>query len=363
MKITAFIFNLSRGGAQGVFVNIVNNLHKANQEIKIVLQDSKNALYMEELQPDIPICDLQVKNKKKLLFYIIDYVKKNKIETALVFSHEITVYLYMAKKIMKQDFVIISRCLNTMSYEYGMSKSFFRKYITRSFILMFYRKSDLIIAQSHGIKEDLIENFRVSSEQIIVINNPIGLKFENEMDRKTTCAREPYILYAGRLEEQKGLEMLLEAFSILNTRKIKLVCVGSGSQENKLKKKAEELGIYDRVEFVPHTNRIVEYYCAASATVLNSFYEGFPNVLVESISCGTPVVAYDLPSGPSEIILDGKNGYLVKYLDIQDLAEKIDMTLTRKWDRSSIKKTAMRFRQEVILPQYLILIEQYQSGR
>ena len=117
------------------------------------------------------------------------------------------------------------------------------------------------------------------------------------------------------------------------------------------------MGIRTRVDFIEHTRNIISFYKSAKATVLTSYYEGFPNVLVESLACGTPAVAYDLPSGPREIIMEGVNGYLANYMDVNDFAEKLDICLKSKWNCEKIKKTAQRYSSETIMQKYLDLLK------
>src|SRR5690606_4579843 len=125
---------------------------------------------------------------------------------------------------------------------------------------------------------------------------------------------------------------LLEAFCRLEDKEVILKLLGKGSLENELKKLAKDLGIEDRVIFEGFQEDVISYIISAKVVALTSLYEGFPNVLVESIALGTPVVSFDCQSGPSEIIIDGVNGYLVKYLDKDDFAKKLDLALTKDFD-------------------------------
>lgn len=354
IKIVAFIFDLSHGGAQGVLVNVCNFLNSLdNVVVEVVVQNLKNAVYKNELSSDIQVTSFDVDSTKQMLKPLKEYVKKNDFDYAFAFSPEIAVNLVLARKKVKKDFKIVGRCINTLSIEFKHAKTFFRKYVTKNLIKRYYRNVDIAVAQSKGMADDLLSNFGFSKDKIVVINNAMNPKFESEArNNEAICEKDDYILYVGRLEQQKGLEMLLESFRQIKDTNVKLYIVGNGSQKEMLKALAIEYKISERVKFVEYTRDIIDYFRKAKMTVLSSYFEGFPNVLVESIACGTPVVSFDLPSGPSEIILEGKNGYLVDYLDCEQLADKIDKALLNEWNQGEIKNTSMRYSRENIMSKY-----------
>lgn len=360
MRIKAFISTLQQGGgAQRVFANVVEKISVAH-ETEIVVMNDADRSYRAELD-EIPMVDLETRRMKLMFFYLYRYIRQcGGFDIAFVFSHEISVYLYIIKKLLKRNFRIVSRCLNTMSYEYRLAEGAFRKYVTGPVVKRFFRKVDLIIAQSEGMKKDLIENYGAGEAKVLVINNPLAGGFERAMLEEQPldmAGRSNYILYVGRLEKQKGLEMLLRAFAGLDDKDIELYLVGEGSKADELAGLAEECGIADRVRFKGFTAELIPYYRRARSLVLSSYYEGFPNVLIEALACGTPVVAYDLPSGPREIIENGVNGYLAKYLDVEDLARCMERTLHTQWDTGAIVQTAMRYRRDVIIAQYCDALE------
>ena len=98
---------------------------------------------------------------------------------------------------------------------------------------------------------------------------------------------------------------------------------------------------------------IIPYYLYAKATILTSFYEGYPNVLIESIALGTPVVSFDCKSGPSEIIQNNKNGYLVRYLDVEDLKDKISQILITNFNREDVINTVKKKIKLNIYPNFM----------
>ncbi len=358
MKVVAFICNLSKGGAQGVFVNVVNYIYKRGIEIDVVVQSMDNPIYMEKLDKKISITSLEATNAKRMLLPLKKYLKKHEFTHALVFGSEIAINLYFLRKCLRRDFKIIGRSLNTLTQEFSYADGFFRKQITSRLIKKFFHKIDFAIAQSNNMKDDMVANWGFSEEKVVVINNALQPEYEDEAVSNSQSDKEDYIMYAGRLEKQKGIEMLLQAFSMLNEKTIDLKIIGSGSLKDNLVRQCEELGIEDRVTFIEHKTKIMDYYKRARIVVMTSYFEGFPNVLVEAIACGTPIVSYDLPSGPREIIVEGVNGYLVPYLDIVKFSKALDLALTKNWNAKKIKETSFRYFRENIMPKYIRVIEE-----
>lgn len=349
--ITAFIFDLSKGGAQGVFVTVMNYFAREGYKVRVVVQNLNDAVHKDELHDSIEMHSLETNSAKDSLMKLIKYVRKNNIENAWVFGPELAVNLYIAKKITGKKFPIYARSINTLSEEFKRTNSFFRKYVTHSLIRMLYHKVNAIVAQSINMGNDLIDNYDFKKSQVYVINNALSDIYDQEIRNPVETLKYDYLLYVGRLEEQKGLKMLLKSFAMMDNKAIKLFIVGEGSQKEELIQVANDLGISNRVDFVGYASDVLDYYRGATATVLTSYYEGFPNVLIESIACGTPVIAFDLPSGPKEIINDD-NGLLVKYLDVAKMAAAFDIAIEKNWDRNRIKASAGRYSQQTILHKY-----------
>ena len=357
MKVTAFICDLSEGGAQGVFVNVVNYIYSKGIDIDIVVQSIKKPIYKNKLNENIKITSLNSSNAKKNILPLKKYLEKNEITHALAFGSELAVSLYFLRKLMKQDFKIIGRSLNTLTQEFSYADGFFRKQITARLIRCFFHKIDFAIAQSNNMKDDMVENWGFNEEKVIVINNALQQAYENEATSDNKNDKDNYIMYAGRLEKQKGIEMLLQAFSMLDDKIVNLKIIGSGSLKDNLMRQCNELGIEDRVTFIGHTTDIIKYYKKARIVAMTSYYEGFPNVLVEAIACGTPVVSFDLPSGPKEIIIEGVNGHLVPYLNVERFSKALSMALGESWDEKKVKKTSFRYMRKEIMPKYIKVIE------
>ena len=134
-----------------------------------------------------------------------------------------------------------------------------------------------------------------------------------------------------------------------------LVIIGSGSMQQELESKITELGLQDTIKLKPFTSDIESEYLAASLFVMSSHFEALPMVLLESASYGLPAVAFDVKTGPSDIIEHGSSGYLVENGDLQGFALKVlelmrDESKRASFGRAAAQIVAQRFSKQAILP-------------
>nr|AXY99962.1 gt3 [Proteus penneri] len=349
-EIYLFIGQLCQGGGERVCINLANSFIKKNITVNLIVFNLNNDFYSSELDEKVNLINFNTSNPIRLFINIRKIIKRrNPYSKILSFNYHISFYLSILRKFY--SFEYITRSLNTLSLEFKNRKSLKDKIIK---ILVIYglNSSKKIISQSNGMKNDLL-NFIISPEKIVTINNPINNKYTYMQEkREKREKKEKYILYVGRLSEQKGLEYLLHAFKKVKNE-YTLLIIGNGEKLNELKELSINLKIDERVKFLGQKNDITSFYINASLTVLSSIYEGFPNVLLESIACGTPVVSFDCPSGPSEIIINGVNGYLAEYLNSNDLAEKINMALSYNFEQEKVKNTILKFHTKNITNEYI----------
>lgn len=177
-------------------------------------------------------------------------------------------------------------------------------------IKFFYNKADGIASVSELIKKDLVNNFNVSEEKISVIYNPYDIKKIQNLAREEIPGHEreifdsPVIINMGRLTEQKGQINLIRSFLKVKktVQNAHLVILGEGKLLKDLKRLAKRYKIESDIHFLGFKANPFCYIKRAKVFVLSSLYEGFPNALVEAMSCNTPVISTDCKSGPREII-------------------------------------------------------------
>ena len=212
------------------------------------------------------------------------------------------------------------------------------------------RQTDHVTVVSHALKRE-VERL-VPGAPIEVLPMGVDLKrftperYSGEIKRKYSV-EGPFLLFVGRLSEEKGLEYLLNAMPqiIKSFPSVKLLVVGSGVLEDRLKMICVDLNIRERVVFVGALTHeaLASYYATADVLIGPSLREGFGLVFAEALACECAVVASDLP-GIVDIIRDGKTGFLVRPADSRGIADQVTRLLA---DKSSAKTVARQGRQYV----------------
>jgi glycosyltransferase involved in cell wall biosynthesis len=199
-----------------------------------------------------------------------------------------------------------------------------------------YLQADAIVAVSDGVAVDLAEAVGIPSAAITTLHNPtltpdLATRLAQPVEHPWFAAGgPPVVLSIGRLAHQKDFPTLLRAFARVHERRpLRLAIGGKGSpmQVARVHELADQLGIRADVTVLGFLSNPLPYMARAAVFVLSSRYEGFPNVLVEALAAGTPVVSTDCPSGPREILDNGAYGSLVEVGDDAALAEAIARTL------------------------------------
>lgn len=178
------------------------------------------------------------------------------------------------------------------------------------------RKLDRFVVLTKADKKD----WQKVTPEVEQIYNPLPFVSDevSSLDEKRCIA-------AGRLENQKNFKDLVTAWKIVDARHPDwmLSIYGDGSQKESLQAQIESMGLKGKVTLEGRTNNVRKELLGSSCLVMSSRYEGFPMILLEALTAGLPIVSYDCPKGPSEIVTIGANGYLAKVGDTATLAQGI----------------------------------------
>jgi len=219
------------------------------------------------------------------------------------------------------------------------------------------RKSDAVVALSEGDAAD----WRIINKRVYSIPNIVHL---NESGLYSSCAQKA-VIYVGRLSRQKDIDSLLRIWEYVYPKNPdwRLDIYGEGELKEQYTEKIRSLNT--NIHVYEPTANIMDRYRDHSILLLTSFYEPFGLVLPEAMSCGLPVVAFDCPYGPADIITNGVDGFLIKNRDIQAFADRAcqlieDEELRRRMGQNGII-SSQRYRADVIMPKWISLFEKLLS--
>lgn len=202
------------------------------------------------------------------------------------------------------------------------------------------RETDLIIAGTPQEKQDLVRLYGVLPGRVRAIPCGVDRGLFRPLEQCSVRQAlgldgEKIVLFVGRLDPLKGLDLLLRALALARNRdRARLLLVGEGDGEHqRLKTLAGELGLEEKVSFLGAVEHraLPAYYNAADVCVLPSYYETFGMAVLESLACGTPVIATPVGYAPY-LLRHGGNGFLLRERTPQALAELLDACLEREWD-------------------------------
>ncbi len=349
-KLMIVIHSLRGGGAERVLVNLLKGLDRRDFSINLILYER----IFDYSPPDnIEVASLEIEASKNLFKLIKGFVSKI-IRLALVFrkgkpdvifsllsSTNVTVILAKLLSGAKSTVIVSEHTHPTVNLRNELYGS-----ITKRFMKVCYPWADRIVAVSRAIRQDLIDNFHIPENKVNVIYNPVDTKEIEHLSREAVehpwfHESIPVIISVGRLTKQKGYPVLLQAFSrVKKDIPCRLAIIGEGEDRSNLRDLARDLGLGSDVAFLGFRKNPFKYMSKASVFVLSSLYEGFPNVILEAMALGLPVISADCPSGPSEIIEDGKSGLLLPVEDSDALADAIIKVLKDQTLREALGSEA-----------------------
>ncbi|MEK9629127.1 MAG: glycosyltransferase family 4 protein [Nitrospinota bacterium] len=322
-RLTLVIYKMSGGGAQRILSILANYFAEKNWIITLITFDDGRQPSFYKLHTSITCRPLSIMRDQRGLvktlimhllrpFVLRKAIRESKPDVVIAFI-DLTNILTLVSTIGLKIPVIISERVNPAYHSIGFFWSTLRMWV--------YRWASCLVVQTR----DAMSGFSSSIQKIsCIIPNPVIPV--NETEGKCVSKEEHKIIMAmGRLCRQKGFDMLLKAFSRLEKQfpKWHLYIWGEGEEKESLLKMRDDLGLNERVFLRGMVNDHHGVMMQADIFVLSSRYEGFPNVLGEAMACGRPVVSFDCPSGPGEMIVDGVNGLLIRNLNDKDLAEGI----------------------------------------
>lgn len=360
-RLIFFMPSIEGGGVEKNLILIANYISKFKKDINLITFDDSFNKYFDK---KINIINFKKKSSKKFSKYfkyisciyllIKEYFRNNNF---LLFSFQANIYMIILSYFL--SFKIISRSNSSPS---GWSQSFIKKLIFK----FFFKKADCIIVNSKQFQLEFKKKFNVKTN---LIYNPLNkeeiikkskLNFNKNLFQKNRLN----IINIARLTDQKDHLTLIKALKIVNQNiKFNLIIIGYGANKNFIQKKIKDFNLQKFIKILGYKSNPFPYLRASDLFVLSSKYEGLPNVILEAQTLKKYVISSDCPTGPKEILLNGKIGTLFKVGDYKKLASEIlNYSKNKKKTENKTKKAFhMLNRFEFIknCNKYLFLINKY----
>lgn len=360
--IAIVLHDLRGGGAERAMLRLARGIAAMGRRVELVLIRGGGA-YLDDIPPGIDVRTLDCPRVSKSIPALASYFRQTRPKAVLsALTHMNLATVAAAKLAGLQARVVVSE-RNQISSKAKDASTLWQQSVYRA-VPAIYRGADMIVAVSHGVADDLARFGRLPENRICVIHNPV---FDNDVETLANAPANhgwfeqsgpPIVLAAGRLHRQKGFDVLLEAFAIARAETdCRLVIVGEGQERAALMATAERLGLAYDIDLPGFVENPFALMARAGAFVLSSRWEGFPNALVEAMACGAPVIATACPSGPREILADGRYGTLVPVDDPHALAKALIATLRNPPHTRASQARAQSFSVAAAARRYLDVLE------
>lgn len=353
-KIFLCIPTLHGGGAERVFKYIIEYLDKAEYQIQLVLlQNSKGlpslfhkkGVVTHNLNCRLPLAFLK-------LPLLILKEKPDIVLSTICYMNIVTGFCSWLLKSSNSIFIARESGIPSIRVQY--TKTFWN---SPWLYKLAYKHFDCVICQSKDMAREVHELYKVPTELIFTISNPVDTNFV----RSQASGNSPLsfsksminILAVGRLHPQKGYDLLIQALARTTKKNAHLHILGTGGIFDQLTILVENLGLSDRVSFYGYVNNPYPFMRNADLFVISSIAEGFPNSLLEALALGCPSIAFNGIGGTKELIEQGVNGSLVELGNIDLLASEIDRCSSALFDRKRIaSEIAIRYDVFTIIKKY-----------
>jgi len=335
MPKAAFVLaDLEAGGAQRVILTVARNMDRGRIDPILVVINPWGPLRLD-LPDSLPVHRMNVARLRHAIPGLVRLLRRLSPDVVLTTVSHLNLSLLAMRRFLPKNTRVLVREANTPSARiHGTAHPRAYGFLYRRL----YPRSDAILCNSEYMKQDMAELLPSAEERMHVIPNPVDTeRIRTGMDRGKNSyeAGRVNLVSVGRLNRQKGYDLLLRAMGAAGAQApgLRLYLVGDGPEKASLEGLSQELGLKGTVFFVGHQDNPYPFMAHADLFVSSSRYEGSPNAVLESLACGTPVLAFDCPGGTREIIAEDRNGWLVPAEDIEAMTTKLlELVRNRAWE-------------------------------
>jgi glycosyltransferase involved in cell wall biosynthesis len=355
--VAFFLPSLSGGGAEHAMISLAEEFFERGVSVDVVVAQAVGP-HLQRAQRVARVVDLEASRILRTPLRLARYLRTERPSALLSSLPHANIVAVAARRLSGTSVRLVLREGNDLFADASASRVI-RTRLTPLAARVTYPHCDLVIVNSQAMAQRLRSWRGLASGRVRVISNPLATSRIMEL-----AAREsphewfdpnspPVLLSVGRLEPQKDVATLLRALARVRTqRPVRLVILGQGSQRSNLEALAIELGVQAEVALPGFVENPYAWMSRASALVLSSRWEGSPNVLVEALFLGLPIVSTDC-AGARELLSEGELGRLTPPGDDEAMADAIVNTLDSPGDGSKMTASVRKNRVGDIAEQFL----------
>ena len=362
-RLAIFLPSLAGGGAEKSMLRLAAGIAQRGYPVDLVLSHAQGPYrsFLSAMPELVRVVDFKTPRVLSSLPALTRYLRRVQPHALLSTLDYANIVALWARNLARTPRMVAVNEQNTISLTSKHSPQLRQRIVPR-LVKHFYPWADHIIGNSRGVADDLVRITGLSPNQIKIIYNPVVTP---ELADKVKASPDhpwfkdeqtPVILAVGRLTTQKDFPTLLQAFALVrHEQPARLMILGEGPDRPSLEALIKTLGLEQDVCLPGFVDNPYAYMSEASLYVMSSRWEGLPTVIIEALYCGVPIVSTDCPSGPREILADGKYGGLAPLQNPAVLAEMIRMALAGNAPKPT-RESWQPYELETIVDQYVDIL-------
>jgi len=360
LKVAIYMNDLAAGGAERMILSMIPTMRQRGVQVTLLLHTGKGDL-AQALPEGLPVISFETPRTLSDVRPLARYLRKARPDILLANLVHNNIAALLSRSVARGPTRVVICQHNALSSEAGPQAPLKFRVVPRIFRYLSGFAAG-IVCVSRGVADDMAQTCGIARDRITVIYNPItSAGFNARVDAVDTHpwledGLKPVFIAVGRFVPQKNHKLLLDALALLRRRiPARLLVLGQGPLDAALAATARSLGIESAVAFLGFRENPLPLIKRSTALVLSSDYEGFGNVIVEALGCGTPVISTNCPFGPSEILADGRFGRLVPVGDAAAMAQAMASPLRDQWSEQELRSRAELFSVDAAVDGYLRL--------
>lgn len=359
MKIAVITPLFAIAGVPLAQVRFARALAQRGHDVDLVIGHIKDG-YQFHPPREVNCLILGSVNVRSMLLPLISYFKAKPLDIVFSAEDHLNAIVSLARMISRST-ARISASSRVTPFDTYSNQFFTKRWVLKALNRFLMSKTDVLTCVSKDMVkqyQSVFKNSRHVCVYNIVSDGASKIRMHEDVDHAWLQPNDvPLIVAAGRLAPWKGFADLIDAMALVRShRQVHLLILGDGPLRNELQQRIAAHRLVSSVQLLGYVENPLKYFFRAHVFALSSHVEGLPNVLVEAMMCGCTPVATDCPTGPREVLEDGRYGYLVKPRDARSMADGINKALDCPIPQEHLAAAIRPFEEEAVIARHFELL-------